>query len=215
MKYFKHILGFILIALGVVGIIRAELGASPMDAFNYFLYTFLSENGIFVTLGTVIFVIGTIVTIMTYVLTKDKTLIVSFFLLLLVGVVVDLWNLVFGLIPEAFLSHMAFRLISAILSFFIICYGLALTLSTGLPTSPYERLLMHIDKNINNLSISKIFIDGTFFVLAIILGLVLNRLFEQVFIMTFVIAFFTGVTAKMFLKIIKRSKKGEVVHETK
>ncbi len=215
MKYFKHILGFILIGFGIVGIIQAKLGASPIDAFNFFLYTLLKQNGIIVTLGTVIFVIGTLATILTYILTKDKSLIISFVFLLLLSLVVDGWNVLYGLLPEVLLNHIVYRIVSAILVFFIMCYGVALTMTSGLPTLPYERLLLHIDKNIHNISISKIFIDGTFFVLAIVLGLILEQLFEQVFIMTFVIAFFTGICVKQFINIINnKSKKGVVVHET-
>ncbi len=213
MKYFKHILGFTLISFGIVGIIRARLGASPIDAFNVFLHTILANNGINVTLGTVVFVMGVFATILTYVLTKDKKLIYSFLFLLCLSVFVDGWNYLYGLIPSEILTHMAYRVTSAILVFFIMCYGVALTLLSGLPTLPYERLLLHIDKNIHNISISKIFIDGTFFIGAIVLGLILGieHLFEQVFIMTFVIAFFTGVVVKFF---IKKIKKGVVNHET-
>lgn len=214
MKYLKHILGFTLISFGIVGIIRAQLGASPMDAFNVFLHMLLQNHGINVTLGTVVFVIGALATLLTYILTKDKKLIFSFIFLMLLSLFVDGWNYLFGLIPEEILSHLAYRIPSAIIVFFIMCFGVALTLTTGLPTLPYERLLLHIDKNINNISISKIFIDGTFFIAAIVLGLILgvDVLFQQVHIMTFVIAFFTGVVVKRFVNILK---KGVVVHEIK
>ncbi len=215
MKYFKHILGFVLIAFGIIGVIRSRLGASPIDAFNYFLYIVLTEAGIAVTLGTVVFLVGSLATLLTYILTKDKTLVFSFLFLLVLSIVVDGWNALFGLLPLAVLNHLAFRIPIAVISFFVMCYGVALTLHTKLPTLPYERLLLHIDKNINNISISKIFIDGTFFVLAVILGLLIHRLFEQVFIMTFVIAFFTGVFVKWFLKLInQKSIKGVVTDET-
>ena len=214
MKYFKHVMGFILIALGIVLVIHAKLGASPMDAFNVFLYTLLMENGITITLGTIIFIIGTLATIFTYILTKDKSLIISYAFLLLLSVVVDGWNALFGLIPDAIITHLAYRIISAIFAFLLMCYGVSLTLTSGLPTMPYERLLLHIDKNINNISISKIFIDGTFFTLAVILGIYLNRLFEQVSIMTFVIAFFTGIVVKNIIKLMNhKNQKGVVVHE--
>jgi len=208
MKYLKHTLGFTLVALGIVGIIHAKLGASPLDAFNVFLHQLLVENNIHVTLGTVIFVIGTLVTVFTFVLTKDKTLIVSFIFLLVLSVIVDGWNYLFGFIPASIIENLVFRISDAIISYMILCYGVALTLSTELPASPYEKLMLHIDKNIHNISISKIFIDGSFFVAAIILGWLTGHLFEQVFIMTFIIAFFTGVVVKYFLSKIQKKQKG-------
>lgn len=209
MKYFKHTLGFVLVALGIVGIIHAKLGASPLDAFNVFLYTLLNEHQVPVTLGTVIFVIGTIVTLFTFLLTKDKSLVISFVFLLFLSVIVDGWNYLFAFIPESIISHIAFRIADAAIAYAILCFGVALTLSTGLPASPYEKLMLHIDKSINNISISKIFIDGTFFIAAIILGWITGHLFEQVFIMTIIIAFFTGIVVKYFLMIIQKKKKRE------
>lgn len=216
MKYFRHILGFLLIAFGIVGIVNAKLGASPIDAFNVFFKIWLSEQGLDITLGTVVFINGTLATLLTYILTKDKSLIISFLFIFLISAFVDGWNYLYGFIPHMIQTNLVYRIFSALTVFFIMTYGVALTLSSKLPTLPYERLLLHIDKNINNISISKVFIDGTFFVGAIVLGLILDRLFEQVFIMTFIIAFFTGIVVKMFLKIINnKSKKGVVVHETK
>ena len=152
---------------------------------------------------------------MTYFLTKDKSLIFSFIFLLILSVVIDGWNALFGLIPVSILEHLAFRISIAAISFFVMCYGVALTLHTKLPTLPYERLLLHIDKNINNISISKIFIDGTFFIFAVILGLIIHKLFEQVHVMTFIIAFFTGICVKWFSKLIdQKSQKGVVTDET-
>ncbi len=216
MKYLKHISGFILIAFGIVGVIRTQLGASPIDAFNYYLFVILRDAGLSVTLGTVIFIIGTLATILTYILTKDKRLIFSFIFLTLLSLVVDGWNALFGLLPEVVFELLIYRMITAGVAFFMMCFGVAITMSTGLPMLPYERLLLHIDKKRDNISVSKIFIDGTFFVLAIALGLYLQRLTEQVFVMTFIIAFFTGVFVNIFLKFIKKdAQKGVVIHETK
>lgn len=216
MKYYKHLIGLVILAFGIIGIVRAKLGAAPIDAFNYFLYRLLEKNGINVTLGTIVFSVGTFSTLLTYILTKDKTLLVSFGLLFVLSVFIDGWDLLFGLIPEVVIGHLGFRIPLVIFSFMIVNVGVAMTMSTGLPTMPYERLLVHIDQNINNLSISKIFIDGTFLILAIILGLYLDILFEQVFIMTVVIAFFTGFFVKRFLKVIQKiEQKGVIVSETK
>lgn len=53
-KIALHTMGFIVIALGIANILTSKLGASPIDAFNYFLHNIIVTILPDITIGTVI-----------------------------------------------------------------------------------------------------------------------------------------------------------------
>lgn len=220
-----HILGFIVIALGIANILTSELGASPIDAFNYFLYNIvvtiipqvkIGSMVIFtVTIGSVIIFTGLVVTLLAYIFNKDKNMRVSAVFLIVVGVFVDMWLFLLGFLPDAITSLIVIRILMASVGMLLCAFGVAITILTGFPASPYERLMLVIHKRIHNLSLSKIIVEGSFFVLAVILGLLTHRLFEQVHIFTVIMTFMMGILVSMFTHIIqKKFIKGEVKYGT-
>ncbi len=207
-RYLIHALGFILISFGIVGIISAQLGATPIDSFNYFV-AFLTP----LSLGTVVIITGLSVSLLAYVFNREKEMIISASFIFLVGILIDIWMYLFGLIPLEIMDQMVFRIPLATSSLIIVAYGVAITITTGLPSSPYEKLMLVIDKKINSLTYSKMIIEGVFLLTAIILGLITNLLFEQVNIFTFVMFLSIGAIIDFFTKIIKKQKK-EKLDET-
>jgi uncharacterized membrane protein YczE len=102
----------------------------------------------------------------------------------------------------------------ASLGMMLCAFGVAITILTGLPASPYERLMLVIYKKIKVLSLSKIIVEGSFFIIAVILGLMTKSLFEQVHVFTVIMTFMMGILVGMFTHILKKiNQKGELKYE--
>jgi uncharacterized protein len=200
-KYSYHLLGFITIAFGIVGVIFSKLGAAPIDAFNYFVYLLTP-----LSLGTIAIITGLVISFISYLIERKKDMIVSVIFLFVVGIFIDIWKYLFELIPNEMSINFYFRIPLALISIFIISFGVAMTITSGLPSSPFERLLIIINKKIKNLKLSKILIEATFFVFAVILGLITKKLFEQVHIYTVVLVIFIGPLIEYFVNILNHRK---------
>ncbi len=214
-KIALHTMGFIVIALGIANILTSKLGASPIDAFNYFLHNIIVTILPDITIGTVIIFTGLFVTLLAFIFNKNKDMIVSAIFLFVVGIFVDMWLFVLGFIPDSLATLIVIRIMMATIGMLLCAFGVAVTILTGLPASPYERLMLVIYGKIKRLAVSKIIVEGSFFVLAVILGLITHRLFEQVHIFTVVMTFMMGILVSMFTHILKNKfLKGEGKYET-
>jgi uncharacterized membrane protein YczE len=202
----QHALGFIVIALGVVMIISPKLGAAPLDAFCYFIYRITP-----LSLGTVAILVGTVATIVAYLLGSKKHIIISYIGLLVLGSFVDVWKYLFELIINQYMDILALRILLAVIGIIIVSFGVAMTITSGLSPLPYERILLILNRKIHHLGISKIIIESTFLVFAVILGIWTGLIFEQINIFTVVLVFTIGPTINFFQKRIKKYQisKGE------
>ncbi len=203
-KKMLHALGFIIIALGISSILTSQLGASPIDAFNYFLHKIVSKILPALTIGTVIIFTGLVVTLLAYIFNKDKNMIISAVFLFVVGVFVDFWLFVLGYIPDSVVSNLVFRIVLATSGMLLCAFGVSITILTGLPASPYERMMLVVHTKIKSLALSKIMVEGSFFLLAILLGVLSSSLFEQVNVFTVIMTFSIGPLISVYIYIIKR-----------
>lgn len=209
-KYFWHFMGFIILTFGVVGIIFARLGASPVDAFNYFMYVITP-----LSLGTVAVLTGFFIAILSFIFNPKKDILISVLFLVMLGVLIDLWKFGFELLPEELLLSYLMRIPLSVISLISIAFGTAITLTTGITVSPYDRLMMVIHHKIHSMQFSKMIIEGSFFILAIILGFITKLLFTQVNIMTIIMVLLNGPLVQYFVKlIVDRKKKGVAEYAT-
>lgn len=206
MKIFEHIFGFILISLGIVFVLTAQLGAGPMDAFNYYLSEIISKNHPFFTVGRIAILNGLFAVILSYILSKDYKVLISFIFIFIVGNFIDIWIYLFGFVPDTWFISFTSRFLLASIGILILGVGVALTVNTGYPPSPFESLLLVLDKRINNISITKVLIDGSYLIVALILGYIYGDMLEQIGIFTVVLTLFTGVIVKYFSKHIIKIK---------
>jgi len=205
-KIVIHILGFVTISLGIVGVIFSRLGATPVDAFNYYIYTLTP-----LSLGTIVIITGLVVALLAFIFSPTKDIIISISFIFLVGVLIDGWKFLFEMIPLEFYNGLMVRIGMASLSLILIAFGVAVTITTGLVTSPYEKLMLVLNKKINSVQYSKMIIEGTFLLLAIILGIWTNQLFDQINVFTVLLVFVNGPLIGMFARMINKNvKKGEV-----
>ncbi|MCF7932113.1 MAG: hypothetical protein K9K93_02985 [Acholeplasmataceae bacterium] len=203
-----HLSGFLIVALGIVGIITVRLGAAPLDAYNYFVYVLMPDG---ITLGTVNIMTGLIVAGIVTIIEKKKQIIISMLFLLSIGVFIDLWKWLVEMMPQTLFEPLAVRLVIAAISLLMIGFGASLTLVSGLPPSPFEVLMMIINRRVNSMMVSKIMIEGTFFMLALILGLLSGRLSEQVNLFTMILVFTIGPMIQYFTGMITKLRNRSVL----
>jgi uncharacterized protein len=202
----QHALGFIVIALGVVMIISPKLGAAPLDALCYFIYRVTPFS-----LGTVAIFVGTIATILAYFLGSKRHIVISYIGLLVLGLFVDLWKYLFEIMPNGYMDILILRILLAVVGIIVVSFGVAMTITSGLSPLPYERILLILNKKIHHLGLSKIIIESTFLVFAVIIGLWTGLILEQINIFTIVLVISIGPTINFFEKLIKKYQisKGE------
>jgi len=206
-KIIIQVLAFFIIAFGIVGIIFSRLGAAPIDAFNYFVYTITP-----ISLGTMTVLTGVFVAVICFVIDRKWQMIFSILFLFTVGFFVDAWKFVYELLPQGFYDPYIIRIPLALISLLIITFGVGVTISTGLTMAPFEQLMLIIDRKVHNLGLSKMMIEGVFLIVAIALGIYTKQLWDQVFIMTIVITLINGPLSHFFAKQIMK-RKGEIIHE--
>ena len=200
-KVMVHIFGFFLVAFGVVGVIYAGRGAAPVDAFNYFIWTLTP-----LSLGTIAVMTGLSVALLAYVFDQNKNMILSILFLFSIGIFIDLWKLGYDLLPLGTFDSDWFSYPFALFCIVVIAIGTSITITTGLPSSPFERLMMVLDRKVHSIKYSKMIIEVTFFMLAIILGLLTNLLFEQVNVVTILLTLLNGPLVGLFTGIIMKEK---------
>jgi uncharacterized membrane protein YczE len=206
-----HISGFIMVSLGVVGIIYAGLGASPIDAFNYFMFVITP-----LSLGTMAVLTGLVVALIGFIFDRKKDILLSISFLFLVGVFIDFWKYLFDLLPSSLFDNLMIQIPLSLSSLIVIAIGTAMTITTGLSVSPYERLMNVIDRKIHSIRYSKMIIEGTFFLIAILLGILTKLIWTQVNIMTVMMVLFNGPLVQYFQQKILNQKRKEVIrHATK
>jgi len=200
-KYIVHIFGFFLVAFGVVGVIYAGRGAAPVDAFNYFVWTLTP-----LSLGTIAVITGLTVALIAFMFDQNKSMILSILFLFSIGIFIDGWKLVYELLPLGTFDSDFVSYPFALFCIVIIAMGTSITITTGLPSSPFERLMLVLDRKVHSIQYSKMIIEGTFFLLAIILGLITKLLFEQVNVVTILLTLLNGPLVGLFSSIIMKEK---------
>ena len=210
-KYIVHIFGFFLVAFGVVGVIYAGRGAAPVDAFNYFVWTLTP-----LSLGTIAVITGLTVALIAFMFDQNKSMILSILFLFSIGIFIDGWKLVYELLPLGTFDSDFVSYPFALFCIVIIAMGTSITITTGLPSSPFERLMLVLDRKVHSIQYSKMIIEGMFFLLAIILGLITNLLFEQVNVVTILLTLLNGPLVGLFSSIImkEKNKKGVNIYAT-
>lgn len=212
-KVFIHLSGFIIVALGISVILHTNVGATPIDAFNYFVVHMVGVP--WFTQGIMTFVTGFSVALISYFAEKGKDVWISVVFLFVVGFFVDFWNAILDLVPATLYSPLWIRISLAMITVFVIAFGVSLTLISGLVTSPFERLLKTMNHKGIPLGLAKIMIEGTFLIFAIILGLITGELLKQVNAFTIILTLSMGPLIAVYMqKITHKKEKGVMIHAT-
>lgn len=206
-KLFIHVVGLLLMAIAISMIIATSVGASPYDALNEYLRMLLKVHPN--QLGYVSTTMGVILTLIVYYFKRDKKVFISIFFLVLIGLFIN-GSLTLIYKTDIKQAHIVVKYVLALISLFVLGFGTALTLTTGLTPSTLEEVALLVNQKVKNFSIAKVLLDFIFLVIAVILGLILGDVFAQINFFTIVMMAFTGPVIDLnyrFVSLLKKNKK--------
>ncbi|HHT98915.1 MAG TPA: hypothetical protein GXZ79_02390 [Acholeplasma sp.] len=206
-KLFIHVVGLLLMAIAISMIIATSVGASPYDALNEYLRMLLKVHPN--QLGYVSTTMGVILTLIVYYFNRDKKVFISIFFLVLIGLFIN-GSLTLIYKTDIKQAHIVVKYVLALISLFVLGFGTALTLTTGLTPSTLEEVALLVNQKVKNFSIAKVLLDFVFLVIAVILGLILGDVFAQINFFTIVMMAFTGPVIDLnyrFVSLLKKNKK--------
>lgn len=194
-----YLLGILVTALGIVFVLRSELGAGGWDAVNENLSRLIG-----ITVGQAS--IGINITLLLFVIIykRDLKYLVILFPILTMGLAVDLWNEI--ILVNFVVTKMIYRLITFVGGFLILPLGLGLILITKYPAMIFDELtlsLMHITK-IDSFLIVRLGIEATAIILAIVFGLIGGFGLGSVSIGTLVISGAIGPLISIYVKNLEK-----------
>lgn len=194
-------------AIAISMIIATSVGASPYDALNEYLRMLLKVHPN--QLGYVSTTMGVILTLIVYYFKRDKKVFISIFFLVLIGLFIN-GSLTLIYKTDIKQAHIVVKYVLALISLFVLGFGTALTLTTGLTPSTLEEVALLVNQKVKNFSIAKVLLDFVFLVIAVILGLILGDVFAQINFFTIVMMAFTGPVIDLnyrFVSLLKKNKK--------
>lgn len=194
-------------AIAISMIIVTSVGASPYDALNEYLRMLLKVHPN--QLGYVSTTMGVILTLIVYYFNRDKKVFISIFFLVLIGLFIN-GSLTLIYKTDIKQAHIVVKYVLALISLFVLGFGTALTLTTGLTPSTLEEVALLVNQKVKNFSIAKVLLDFVFLVIAVILGLILGDVFAQINFFTIVMMAFTGPVIDLnyrFVSLLKKNKK--------
>ena len=193
------VVGIFIIGHGVALSIRSDLGTSPISSIPYVLNLILPN----LSVGTYTIIINGLMVLIQVLLLKKKTGInqlIQIPLLILFGLFIDL-NL--WLTESMVVTGYFWQLSTIILSCFVMAFGIFLELKADVGYLPGEGLTLVISETYNrNFGKTKVTIDSTVVVIAVVLVLVFHGRLEGVREGTIIAALFVGVIVQLYQKNI-------------
>jgi uncharacterized protein len=128
------IFGLLVMSLGIVLLLKADLGASPWDVLHVGLFYQLG-----LTIGSWSIIVGIIILAASSILTKKLPQLGAFFNMLLVGVFIDMYLMLpFLQSPSGFFG----KAIMFLLGILFMCYGMGFYISAKLGAGPRDSLML-------------------------------------------------------------------------
>lgn len=121
-------------SLGIVLIIKADLGASPWDVFHIGLYKQLG-----LTIGTWSIIAGFVILLVSFLLTKRLPQIGAFLNMIFVGVFIDMYMMIPWFITPPSLTGQIFMLLLGVI---INGYGMGIYIASNVGAGPRDSLML-------------------------------------------------------------------------
>jgi uncharacterized protein len=133
-RFIIYFLGLLIMSLGFVLLIKAELGATPWDVFHVGLYYQLG-----LTIGTWSIIVGLVILGSSGLLLKKFPQIGAFLNMLCVGIFIDMYLfLPFMQTPDTLIGKMIMFVFGLVLT----CYGMGVYISANLGAGPRDSLML-------------------------------------------------------------------------
>ncbi|MFO1443040.1 YitT family protein [Bacillus sp. Bva_UNVM-123] len=133
-RFFVYLLGLLVMSLGIVLLIVADLGASPWDVLHVGLYYQLG-----LTIGSWSIIVGVVILAVAAIISKEFPKMGAFLNMVLVGVFIDLYLLLPFMQTPISLSG---KIIMFVFGMFIYCYGMGIYISAQLGAGPRDSLMI-------------------------------------------------------------------------
>ncbi|WP_449537088.1 YczE/YyaS/YitT family protein [Ferdinandcohnia sp. Marseille-Q9671] len=134
LKWSTYFIGLLIMSLGVVLIIKADLGASPWDVLHIGLY-----KQIGLTIGSWSIIVGFLVLFISAFLTKRLPQIGAFLNMISVGIFIDMYMMIpFFVTPESTTG----KIIMLFLGLMINGYGMGIYISARVGAGPRDSLML-------------------------------------------------------------------------
>lgn len=144
-----YIVGLFVLSLGVVLLIKADVGVAPWDA----LYVGLSKT-IGLTVGSWIFIVGSFVIVINSMIKKGTTNILSLLPVLIIGFFVDILNL--SILSFIEIEYVYTRWMLFLIGLFILASGIVFYIRASFPLVPNDGLMIAIMERTGwNIRVSK------------------------------------------------------------
>lgn len=192
-----YLLGFIIAALGIVLLLRSELGAGPWDAVTFNLSALTNW-----TLGTSSALISGLLMIFMTVANKNLRYLFLVVPLLLIALALDFWDLV--IFKDYYPNGWVLQGVFFIIGFYTLTLGLAMIASANFIAMIFEELtrtLMNLFP-IDKFATARVFVELFAITTASILGFIAGIKFGAVAFGTLIMAVFIGPIIAFNLKYI-------------
>ncbi|MDQ0269567.1 YczE/YyaS/YitT family protein [Cytobacillus purgationiresistens] len=133
-RFLVYILGLLIMSLGIVLLIVANLGATPWDVLHVGLYYQLG-----LTIGSWSIIVGIVILIVSSLISKEFPKTGAYINMILIGVFIDLYLLLpFMQTPD----HLFGKILMFAAGVIIYCYGMGIYISARFGTGPRDSLMM-------------------------------------------------------------------------
>ena len=198
-RILKYILGMVFIALGVVLVLKSDLGNSTWDTLHFAISEWIN-----ITIGTATIVVALIFVVLVILMNKDFKYILMCIPILIVGPLIDIFNdFVFvNLEPTMFIQ----QLVLFILGLLFLPLGGTFLIISEYPAGVFDEFMlaiMRITKSTNLVKI-RVIMEVSAVSTAFIIGLLAGIGRGKIYYGTIVFAFAMGPIIKIYLKVSER-----------
>ena len=194
-----YLLGSIIISFAVVMMLKSLMGVSSWDTLHYSLHKLTG-----ITVGTATIYVALSFTVFVTIANKDPKYIGMVIPIVLVGYLIDLFNLVIlvNYLPVSFGAR--------ILTYFVgLCFiplGGSLLIISSFPAGVFDEFMITIMRifKTNNLIMVRVIIEIAAVLVALVLGFIAGIQFGMINIGTLVFSLTVGMFIKQYLKIFER-----------
>lgn len=164
-----HVLGLMGIAIGVVLMIKANLGLFPMDAMAKYLVDLIPWN--FMTIGVASFMINTTLMVICVGATRNLKYILSMINVFIFSGMLEVFSRLFGLLPDQL--HLLINILLAFIGFLTIAVGTNFVVYSQLIVAPVELTMILIHQHlVKQIGLAKLILELCLLIGAILLAII-------------------------------------------
>jgi|SRR5690625_273595 len=211
----NQIIGMLFYSFGVSAIVFTSLGASPIDAATYYANELIPIfDGIIPNMsgqGVWLIIFNTIIAIGLLIFSKRYNIWINILVSISIGLIFNLglftYQKIFnitGVMNNS--SSLLLRIGIAFIGINMMSFGIAYLAYKKLYGTPFDELAIEVEKSIKKYYLSKIILDGSFLIIASILGIIYKDIFKQIGLFTIVVLAGLGPLINIYINILTKNK---------